>query len=126
MTSLTNSAAVGALVERHRKASRRSKRDVAREAGVDIATFIRLEQGHYATPSPITLRGVAKALGIPVLELFAAAAYVTPDDLTEMAEYTRTTNTSLPGEAENQLDAMIARTIEEHGIDYDGPLEEVS
>lgn len=121
MKSRKNGEELGAIVERHRKASRRSKRDVAREAGVDIATFIRLEEGRYAAPSPITLKGVARALGIPVLELFAAAEYVTPHDLIDMAEYARIKDDPLPGEAENLLDELIARTIEEHGLEYDGP-----
>lgn len=117
MKSASSGEVLGSLVERHRKAARRTKRDVAREAGIDIATYIRLEQGRYASPSPITLKGVARALGIPVLELFAAAEYVTPHDLIEMAEYARTKTDLLPGEAENMLADLIARTIEEHGIE---------
>lgn len=76
---------LGDLVTSHRKAQGRSARDVAREAQIDIHTMTKLEKGHYASPSPLTLKGVARALGIPILELFDAAGYVTPFDLIEMA-----------------------------------------
>ena len=78
---------LGNLVARYRKASGRSARDVAREANIDIHTMTKLEQGWYASPSPITLKGVSKALNIPLLELFQAAAYVTPYDLIDMAKH---------------------------------------
>lgn len=77
---------LGDLVAGARRAQGRSARDVAREAKIDIHTMTKLEQGHYASPSPHTLRGVSSALGIPLLRLFEVAGYVTRADVVEMTK----------------------------------------
>lgn len=117
MRGNTDSKRLGALVRRHRVSARRSLREVARDAGIDSATMIHLEQGRYSSPSPLTLKGVATALGIPTLELFAAAGYVTPDDLIAMARYVQYRDDPLPGEVAQQLNDLIARSIAERGLE---------
>lgn len=111
---------LGQLVARHRKAQGRSARDVAREAKIDIHTMTKLEQGHYASPSPITLKGVSGALGIPLLQLFQAAGYVTPYDLIDMAQYAA----KIPVFNEDQAAAnerYLNELIEKHGMEFDEP-----
>ena len=112
---------LGEMVAKHRKAQGSSSRDVARRAGIDIHTMIGLEQGYYANPTPITLRGVSTALNIPILDLFHAAGYVTPYDVLHLV-----TNPAVEPILEEQ-DAKEARSryieelIDKHGLDYTGP-----
>jgi transcriptional regulator with XRE-family HTH domain len=110
-------SALADLVSTQRKAQGRSARNVAREAGIDINTMVQLEKGTYASPSPITLKGVSKALGIPLLELFHAAGYVTPYDLIELVTAPSAASL-LEIEARNRY---IAELIEKHGLDYTEP-----
>lgn len=117
MTKETNGERLGALVKYHRTTAGRTSREVARAAGVDIATFVRLEKGQYTSPSPITLKGVARALGIPKLELFSAAGYLTPQDLIEMAQYTLDRGDLLPASATGPVNDLLNRTIAEHSND---------
>lgn len=123
MNANTPSEALGELVARYRKTQGRSARHVARDAGIDIATMTRLEQGHYASPSPHTLRGLSKALGIPLLELFRVAGYVTPYDLLDMAQHAHR-NGELAYEAVVSQEEYLQRLIDE-GFDYDQDLANV-
>lgn len=118
MADKTPSQQLGDLVAKYRKTQGRSAREVARAANIDIATMTRLEQGHYASPSPITLRGLADALGIPLLELFRVAQYVTPYDLIDMAQYA-SRNGELAYEAVVSQEEYLRRLIDEEGFDYD-------
>lgn len=112
---------LGELVAQHRKAQGRSARDVARQAGIDIHTMTKLEQGHYASPSPHTLRGVATALGVPLLELFRAAGYVTPYDLVELVTHPSIEPALAEREAIEARSRYIEQLIDKHGLDYTGP-----
>lgn len=109
---------LGSIIKSHRMAQGRSARDVAREANIDIHTMTKLEQGAYASPSPMTLRGVAQALGIPVLHLFQAAGYLTPHDLLELSRSTTTMpvfNAEQAAANERKLEDLVA----EHGAEFD-------
>lgn len=117
MTTKSPSQELGDLVAKYRKTQGRSAREVARDAGIDIATMTRLEQGHYSSPSPHTLRGLSKALGIPLLELFRVAGYVTPYDLVDMAKYANR-NGELAYEAVVSQEEYLQRLIDE-GFDYE-------
>jgi transcriptional regulator with XRE-family HTH domain len=55
-----------------------TRRDVARNAGVDRAGLTRAESGQ-KTPAPETLAGLARALGLPLSELYQAAGYPLPE-----------------------------------------------
>jgi len=114
-------ATLGELVTAHRKAQGRSARDVAREAGIDIHTMTTLEKGIYASPSPLTLKGISKALGIPLLELFRAAGYVTPYDLIDMVTAHSVESVLAEHDATEARSRYIAELIEKHGLDYTEP-----
>lgn len=122
MNRTSKATKLGTLVQRHRRAQGRSARDVARSAGIDIATMTRLEKGVYRAPSPLTLKQLSQELGIPLLELFQAAEYVTPYDLVDMAEYVTNRPDLPPAYTEDLHSQYIAKLIEEHGLDYDGPV----
>lgn len=119
-------AQLGDLVARHRKAADLSQRQLAKAADIDIHTMNKLERGGYASPSPKTLKGIARALNIPLLELFRAAGYVDPYDVIDMVQGFRPTSELAPVRVDaSTFDAeknrFIERLIEEHGLDYIGP-----
>lgn len=115
------SATVGELVTKHRLAQGRSARNVARDAGIDISTMTKVERGFYASPSPLTLRAISKALSIPLLDLFSAAGYVTPYDLVELVT-TPTADQMLSDQAAlDARDRYIAELIDKHGLEYNEP-----
>lgn len=108
---------LGELIARHRKAQGRSARDVAREAGIDIHTMTMVERGRYAAPSPFTLKGIGKALGIPLLVLFRAAGYITPYDLIDMVKnYQPEAEFAAHDDAEAR-NRYIEKLIEEYGLE---------
>jgi|SRR5665811_78653 len=111
---------LGALVARHRHSQNRSARAVARDANIDIATMSRLEKGTYTSPSPITLKGLSRALGIPILELFHAAGYLTPYDLFTMVDYVGGQPAMQPASVEDVRSQYLSKLIEDYGLDYDG------
>lgn len=123
MTKASNSKNpdLGKLVAGHRKAQGRSARDVAREADIDIHTMTKLEQGHYASPSPVTLKRVGGALNIPILELFQAAGYLTPYDLVDLLTHPRIEPVLAEHAAIEARSQYIAELIEKHGLDYIEP-----
>lgn len=111
---------LGELVARHRRSQNRSARSVAREADIDIATMTRLEKGTYTSPSPITLKGLSRALGIPILELFHAAGYITPYDLMKMIDYVAGQPAMQPVSVDDVRSQYLSKLIEDYGLDYDG------
>lgn len=108
---------LGKLVARHRKAQGRSARDVARHAGIDIHTMSMLERGNYAAPSPLTLKGISKALGIPVLVLFRAAGYLSPYDLIDMVKHYKPEAEFAAVDDIEARNRYIEKLIEEHGLE---------
>jgi transcriptional regulator with XRE-family HTH domain len=117
---------LGRLVVRHRLAADLSQRQAAKAAGVDIHTMNKLERGGYASPSPKTLTGVARALNIPLLELFRTAGYLTPYDVIDIVRGYQPSADPAPALVEessfdDERNRFIERLIEEHGLDYVGP-----
>ena len=111
---------LGELVARYRRSQNRSARSVAREADIDTATMTRVEKGTYTSPSPITLKGLSRALGIPILELFHAAGYLTPYDLFTMVDYVAGQPTLQPTSVDDVRNQYLSKLIEVYGLDYDG------
>lgn len=117
---------LGQLVARHRIAADLSQRQLAKAASVDIHTMSQLERGGYASPSPKTLTGIARALNIPVLEIFRAAGYLTPYDVIDMVRGYQPHAETVPAHVEGadfdeERNRFIERLIEEHGLEYIGP-----
>ncbi|WP_082809239.1 helix-turn-helix domain-containing protein [Tsukamurella tyrosinosolvens] len=123
-------ASLGRTIANRRIATGRSSRSVARESNIDISTYTKIERGIYKSPKPQTLKAIAAALNIPLLELFRAAEYITPYDLVDLV--TAGTTDSLPKEAldersisrDQMMDARsqyIANIIEKYGLDYIEP-----
>lgn len=112
---------LGEYVKKLRAERRMSGRELARAAGVDTAYIVHLEKGFYKAPRPDSLRGIAKALGIPLADLFAMADYVMPYDLPNFAPYLRAKYGDLPDEAVDAVDACFTRVTTDHGMNPYGP-----
>lgn len=117
------------LVVRHRLAADLTQRQAAKAAGVDSHTMNKLERGGYASPSPKTLIGVARALNIPLLEIFRAAGYLTPYDVIDIVRGYEPDAEPAPvlieaSSFDEERNRYIERLIEEHGLDYIEPYYE--
>lgn len=117
---------LGRLVVRHRIAADLSQRQAAKAAGIDIHTMSKLERGGYASPSPKTLTGVARALNIPLLEIFRVAGYLSPYDVIDIVRGYEPGAEPAPALVEassfdEERNRYIERLIEEHGLDYIEP-----
>lgn len=66
------------------------QQDVAKRAGIQPSTVMRLENGDIENPRPDTLQQLAKALGVSFEDLFARIGYLDADNLPEPAPYFRT------------------------------------
>lgn len=120
---------LGELVKRYRVAKDISGRKAAKLAGIDSHTMHMLEHGGYESPRPKTLRSIAKALDIPILDMFHAAGFLSPEDIVEMV---RNFNPELalstyePMEIDEEKNRYIETQIEKFGLDYVGPEYEAS
>ncbi len=112
----------GAYIKYHRLEKKMSGRELAREAGIDSATVVRLERGHYRTPRPETLKGIAHALGLPLTDVFTMADYVSAYDLPSLTPYLRAKYGELPEDAVQAVNRYVERIAVEHGLDIGGPL----
>jgi transcriptional regulator with XRE-family HTH domain len=112
---------LGEYIKKLRAERGMGNRELATKAGVDTAYISRLERGFYKSPRPDSLRGIAKALGIPLADLFAMADYVMPYDLPNFGPYLRAKYGDLPEEAVSALDAYFDRITADHGLNPAGP-----
>jgi transcriptional regulator with XRE-family HTH domain len=80
---------LGALLKGERERAGLTVRQLADAAGLVPSTVSRLETGFIATPKPDHLQKLARALGIDVEELYAAAGYLTDGALPELKPYLR-------------------------------------
>ena len=98
-----------------------SRRELARQAGVDTAYVSRLEQGGYQSPRPGTLKNIAEVLGLPLSDVFAMADYVIPYDLPNFAPYLRAKYGNLPPGPVSEMNRYFQDLAKKHGLDVNGP-----
>lgn len=97
-------AALGAHITRLRYAQGMSRRETARQAGVDSTWLARLEQGVYTSPNLRAVGKVARVLGVDVEELYVVAGLSTGKGLPSFTPYLRA-KYDLPSDAVAQLEA---------------------
>ena len=111
----------GAYIRQARQAKGLSSRALARAVGVNDATIVRIEQGAIEAPRPNVLSAIARALELPLSDVFAMDDYVTPKDLPTFAPYLRAKYGDLPGEAVEQLQQSFERIATQYGYERRGP-----
>jgi transcriptional regulator with XRE-family HTH domain len=110
----------GDYLKQLRQARQLSTRALGHKAGLSSGELSRLENGK-RSPQPDTLTALAKALNVPVADMFAMAGYTIPYDLPSMAPYLQARYGHLPEETRNAINNYLEQLIEEHGLDPRGP-----
>lgn len=113
--------ALGATIRQHRQHRQLTTRALAAEAGIDMATVVRIENGNFLAPAPEKLRRLATALHVSPSELLTQAGYVSNSDLPLPKPYLRAKYPDLPPEAVEQAERYLRRLMREHGVVPDGP-----
>ncbi|MFN3006663.1 helix-turn-helix domain-containing protein [Mycolicibacterium wolinskyi] len=114
------------IVMRKRQALGLSVAELARRAGLDVATVWHIETGTTVSPKAETLQAIGDALGIPASDLFAAAGWVAAQELPTMRPYLRTKYRQLPPAAVNEIEAHFTDVARRYGISFDqrgGPVD---
>lgn len=113
--------ALGELLQRRRTELGLSIRDLERETGIDNSAILRIEQGRRASPMPDTLTKLARALQLPLADIFAYADYIVPSELPGLVPYLRTKFRDAPGPALDELSRELSRIADKYGFDPNGP-----
>jgi transcriptional regulator with XRE-family HTH domain len=118
-----NSAtALSKIIKKQRLKLGLGSRQLARLAHIDIATVVKYESGERSTnPNPIILGKLAKALELPLADLYAAAGYTHTSELPSMPVYLRAKYSKLPEEAHKELDSHLKDLQKRYGKDMKGP-----
>jgi transcriptional regulator with XRE-family HTH domain len=109
---------LSALLRGERQRAGLTVRHLAEVAGLVPSTVSRLESGLIATPRPEHLQRLARALGIDVEELYAAAGYLTPGALPELGPYLRAKyglSDELASRIEGYVEAQLEGTNQQAG-----------
>lgn len=109
------------LIRKKRRSRHLSARELARMAGVDVATVTRLELAQIPHPRPDSLKAIAGALDLRVSDLFAVADWVPRHELPSLLPYLHAKYRQLPDSALREIGAFADRVRLEHGDS--GPLD---
>lgn len=93
-----------------------STRGLAREVGVDMAQIVRLEKGDVSAPKVDTLAKIARALSLPLADVYGLAGYETTAELPSFTPYLRTKYRDLPDEAVAEMESFLDRLRAKHGL----------
>jgi transcriptional regulator with XRE-family HTH domain len=107
---------LGKYLRQQRTAAGLSTHEVAKRAGFNQTTVVRLEQGGYVTPDPDKLQSLAVALGIDPAEVLERAGQAVPTDLLTPTTYLRTKYRDLPAADLERLTSDVERVLKRHGI----------
>jgi transcriptional regulator with XRE-family HTH domain len=104
------------LLLTRRQAAGLSARELARRAGVDSGTVVRIEQGQIARPRADSLRALGAVLGISAADLFTAAEWLPGGELPTFRPYLRAKYRELPDEAVAEMAAVFDRIARDYGL----------
>jgi transcriptional regulator with XRE-family HTH domain len=119
MPPTARSKRLGRLIKKNRLERGLTLRAAADQIGYDHSYLGRLEAGDYESPAPKLLKNIAKALGIPIEDLYALSGYEVPDRLPNFAPYLRA-KYDLPDEAVERLDEYFLLLKDKYGVDAGG------
>jgi transcriptional regulator with XRE-family HTH domain len=124
-TSLTQNqaATIARLLRNQREMLGMSMREVARAAQLNVATISEIESGINLSPLPETLKAIARALDLPVSDLYAAADWLPHGELPTFAPYLRAKYSDMPESAVSELATDFDRLAEKYGVSANGPTD---
>lgn len=117
----TQPGSVGELLRGSRIEAGLSTHDVAKIAGVNQATIVRLEDGSIRVPRTDTLAKVAAALQLNVATVFIVAGLTPHDALPAMGPYLRTKYRDLSTDDITAIERYATRLAKKRGVSLDGP-----
>jgi transcriptional regulator with XRE-family HTH domain len=112
---------LGKYIKRLREDRGLSVRGLATKAGLHNGALSRIENGKRA-PAIDTLKAIATALDVPLMDMFAISGHLTPYDLPSITPYLRARYGHLPKDSLAAIDTYLKRLIDEHDLDPKGPL----
>jgi len=115
------SAAFGRLIRRRRGELGLSLADVAAHSGIDDSYWSKLENGKVTSPTPRTLKQIARTLGLDAADLYALCGYEVPERLPAFEPYLRA-KYELPPEAVADLERYFTQLRAFYGIAEDAPV----
>lgn len=110
---------LGKLLRQRRMELKLTQRQLATNAHMGDSTIARLEHGRFLAPSPAKLSQLAKALQLPLADLFARASYLVPDELPSFNSYLSVKYPKLPKSALTELRDHFERLAKHHGLTTD-------
>jgi transcriptional regulator with XRE-family HTH domain len=116
-TSLTPEQAqqLGQLLSARRIEMGLSMRQLAREIGGNMSTISVIEAGTNLSPTPETLKAIARALQLPISDLFVIADWLPADELPTLKPYLRAKYHHLDETAIAELARYADRLTKRHG-----------
>jgi transcriptional regulator with XRE-family HTH domain len=105
---------LGRFVSTRRQEQHLSLSELAKRTGVNKTTIHRLETGE-SRPTADLLSSLARALGLPAVDLFVLAGYLNPHDLPSLRVYLQAAYGDLPPQTLTEIEACLQR-----GIHYPG------
>ena len=112
---------LGQHIKRLREERRLNVRGLAAKAGLTGSAVSRVENGKRA-PAIDTLKAIATALDVPLMDMFAMSGHLTPYDLPSLTPYLRARYGHLSEASLTAIDDYLKRLIDEHDLDPQGPV----
>lgn len=106
------------LLRAKREALGLSANEVAKQAGINVSSVWRIEEGQRANPKADVLQAIGSVLGITTSDLFAAAGWVPKRELPTFRPYMRT-KYNLSPRAMRELETKLDEWARDQGIDFD-------
>jgi transcriptional regulator with XRE-family HTH domain len=116
----TKAQQLGDYLRKHREAKGLSQRRLAGLSGLNQPTVIRIERGDFLSPGPDKLKALAKALDLPLTDVWSMAGYGLDSELPSPMPFLRAKYRDLPEDEMDSLTADVADVLRQHGIDPDG------
>lgn len=116
-----SAARLGQLIQQTRQSKQLSLRRLGSMSGVPYRTIDRIERGEIARPRPDVLTALARALVIPIADVYAIVHYSAPHDLPSFAPYLRVRYRDLSPSAIDELTRYFERLADRDGVRLDGP-----
>ncbi len=116
----SNVKKLGQIVRNARRERGLQLRELAKQIDMSHTSVMRLEQGHFQRPTPDFLRRLARALDLPLSDLYHLAGLTLPEDLPDFGVYLRTRH-GLPAPAVEELTGYFEYVRDKYGLERSGP-----